>query len=260
MNQITLSPDTVVHTPSTVEAQRGGIFYDNIMNSLSVSQFISYRMVEYLLLLSEELEALTSLRRQPLPKLAIISSLAREQGAKAVETIKAQTRNPHIEFIYLDLASLKDVRRFAEVTKRTSVIDLLVNNASKAPKARIVVTASSAHYGVDQIPYPAITSPKTYDLLRNYCGSKLVTVMYVRHLAKTLAQTHPNITVNCLHPVSCNTNLFKNSLLLSVLTTIGLQYLLRPPVRGARTIIYLSLSEEVEGVNGEYWFDEDSAS
>ncbi|KAF9900499.1 Retinol dehydrogenase 13, partial [Linnemannia zychae] len=215
----------------------------------------------------------------------IIGDRAREQGAKAVEAIKAQARNPHVEFIYLDLASLNDVRRFVEeVIKRTDVIDLLVNNAGvmdlpsfrptvegfdsqfginhighyllthlllplvkKAPKARIVMTASAAHYGINHIPYPAITSPKTYDRLRNYCGSKLATVMYVRHLAKTLAQTHPNISVNCLHPGSCNTNLFKNSMLLSVLTTIGLQCLLRPPVRGARTIIYLSLSEEVEG-------------
>lgn len=133
---------------------------------------------------------------------------------------------------------------------------LLLPLVKKAPNARIVMTASAAHYGVDQIPYPVITSPKTYDRLRNYCGSKLATVMFVRHLAKQLAQTHPDITINCLHPGSCNTNLFKNSLLLSVLTTIGLQYLLKLPVRGARTIIYLSLSEEVEGVSGEYWFGE----
>ncbi|KAG0293055.1 Retinol dehydrogenase 13 [Linnemannia gamsii] len=224
----------------------------------------------------------------------IIGGRAREQGEKAIETIRTKTQNPHVEFIYLDLASLKDVHRFAEeVSKRSAVIDLLVNNAGvmdlpsfrptaegfdsqfginhighyllthlllplveKAPNARIVMTASAAHYGVDQIPYLAITSPKTYDRIRNYYGSKLATVMFVRHLAKQLAQTHPDITVNCLHPGSCNTNLFKNSLLLSVLTTIGLQYLLRPPVRGARTIIYLSLSEEVEGVSGEYWFDE----
>ncbi|KAK3844925.1 MAG: hypothetical protein J3R72DRAFT_437464 [Linnemannia gamsii] len=351
MNKTALSPDAVVYIPSTVESQRGGVLYDNIMNRLSTSRYIPHRIVECLLLLSEvvalnvpewilgekneknvpriekRIESSIAASRISLAdavarggrrKVAvltggtegrgfvaatafaeagyhlIIGDRAMEQGVRAVEAIKAQSRNPYVEFIYLDLASLKDVRRFAEeVMKRTAVIDLLVNNAEvmnlpsfqptaegfesqfginhighyllthlllplvkKAPKARIVMTASAAHYGVSQIPYPAITSPKTYDRLRNYCGSKLATVMYVRHLAKALAETHPNITVNCLHPGSCNTNLFNNSLLLSALTTIGLRYWLRPPVRGARTIIYLSLSEEVEGVNGEYWFDE----
>ncbi|KAF9956363.1 hypothetical protein BGZ70_009930 [Mortierella alpina] len=224
----------------------------------------------------------------------IIGDRATEQGIRAVETIKGKTRNPNVEFHYLDLGSFKDVHAFVEeVKKRTLAVDLLVNNAGvmaipsfrptaeghdsqvginylghlyltqlllplikAAPKARIVMTASSAHYGTPEVNYPAITSAKAYDHINNYCVSKLATVMYVRHLARSLSKTHPQITVNCLHPGACYTNLFKHSWSTYILTTIGFQYLLRSPARGARTIVYLSLSEEVEGINGEYWFDE----
>lgn len=133
---------------------------------------------------------------------------------------------------------------------------LLLPLVKKAPKARIVMTASSAHYGTDKINYPGITDRKAYHPINNYCGSKLATVLYVRYLARQLAQSHPNITVNCLHPGACHTSLFKHSIILHILTTIGFQWLLRSASRGARTITYLSLSEEVEGITGEYWFDE----
>ncbi|KAK3815842.1 MAG: hypothetical protein J3R72DRAFT_461285 [Linnemannia gamsii] len=224
----------------------------------------------------------------------IIGDRATELGIRAVEAIKAKTKNMHVEFLYLDLGSFKDVREFAEeISRRTDTVDLLINNAGvmdlpkfrptaeghdsqfginhlghfyltvlllplvkKAPKARIVMTASSAHYGTSKINYNGITSAKAYDRINNYCGSKLATVMFVRALARSLAKGHPNITVNCLHPGACYTNLFKNSWFLYILTTIGFQYLLRSPARGARTITYLSLSEEVEGISGEYWFDE----
>ncbi|KAI1314372.1 hypothetical protein EDD11_002237 [Mortierella claussenii] len=224
----------------------------------------------------------------------IIGDRATEMGIRAVETIKTKTGNMNVEFIYLDLGSFKEVRVFAEeVKRRTSVIDLLINNAGvmdlprfrptveghdsqfginhlghfllthlllplvkESPKARIVMTASSAHYGTSKINYPGITSAKYYDRINNYCGSKLATVMFVRHLARQLAATHPHITVNCLHPGSCYTSLFSHSWLLYIITKIGFRYLLRSPTRGARTILYLSLSEEVEGITGEYWFDE----
>ncbi|KAI8598337.1 hypothetical protein EDD21DRAFT_382806 [Dissophora ornata] len=224
----------------------------------------------------------------------IIGDRATEMGIRAVELIKAKTLNMHVEFIYLDLGSFKEVRSFAqEVAKRTTAIDLLINNAGvmdlptfrptaeghdsqfginylghfylthlllplvkEAPKARIVMTASSAHYGASKINYPGITSAKAYDRINNYCGSKLATVIFVRHLAKTLNKIHPNITVNCLHPGCCYTSLFNHSWFLYILTRIGFQYLLRSSKRGARTILYLGLSEEVEGISGEYWFDE----
>jgi len=58
-----------------------------------------------------------------------IGDRAREDGKKAVEAIKAETRNENVEFIYLDLASLAEVKKFAqEVQKRTDTIDLLVNS------------------------------------------------------------------------------------------------------------------------------------
>ncbi|KAF9436743.1 Eukaryotic translation initiation factor 4E type 2 [Entomortierella beljakovae] len=224
----------------------------------------------------------------------IIGDRATEAGIRAVESIKSKTGNMNVEFLYLDLSSLKDVKTFAQgVMERTTKIDLLLNNAGvmalpkfrpsaegydsqfainhlghfylthlllplvkEAPKARIVITASSAHYGTAKINYAGLTSPKHYHAVNNYCSSKLATVMFTLYLARTLAKTHPNITVNCLHPGACRTALFSNNWLLYILTSIGFQYTLRTPKRGARTITYLALSEEVEGISGKFWFDE----
>ncbi|KAG0239652.1 Retinol dehydrogenase 12 [Mortierella sp. GBA43] len=317
----------VIHAPATVSTQRGGLLFDRTVVRLSQSRYIPRRLVELSILLAEVFllnvpEWILGANNGNIPpiekritnsitasrammdeilanggrrKVAVITGdRATELGIKAVEEIKQKTRNQAVEYIYLDLGSFKEVRSFAEeVARRTSVIDLLINNAGvmdlpkfrptaegydsqfginylghfylthlllplvkEAPKARIVMTASSAHYGASKINYPGITSAKAYDRINNYCGSKLATVMYVRHLAKTLSRTHPNITVNCLHPGACYTGLFNHSWTFFISTRIGFRYLLRSPARGARTITYLSLSEEVEGITGEYWFDE----
>ncbi|KAF9584440.1 hypothetical protein BGW38_006457 [Lunasporangiospora selenospora] len=317
------------YIPSTVESQRGGQLFDHVCVYLSTSSRIPGRLVESGILLSEIFllnipEWLFGMRKEGRPPIEkrLASSIAAsrmaieqdvsagerrkvvvqtgksiaatEAGIRAVENIKVQSKNPNVEFIYLDLGSFQEIRKFSEeVNRRTNVVDLLVNNAGVmdvptfkptaeghdsqfginylghyflttlllpliklAPKARIVMTASSAHYGTSKIGYKGITSAKAYDRINNYCGSKLATVMYTRFLAKTLRETHPNITVNCLHPGACRTNLFSSSWLLYTLTTIGFQVLLRPASRGARGLTYLCLSEEVEGISGEFWFDE----
>ncbi|KAF8933904.1 Retinol dehydrogenase 12 [Dissophora ornata] len=319
---------SAVYTPSTVASQRGGSLYDRTTIGLSTSRYIPRRIVESSILMAEvillnipewvlgeknangvppvekriansiatsRMMMANSVAAGGRRKVAVLTGdRATEMGIRAVELIKAKTLNMHVEFIYLDLGSFKEVRSFAqEVAKRTTAIDLLINNAGvmdlptfrptaeghdsqfginylghfylthlllplvkEAPKARIVMTASSAHYGASKINYPGITSAKAYDRINNYCGSKLATVIFVRHLAKTLNKIHPNITVNCLHPGCCYTSLFNHSWFLYILTRIGFQYLLRSSKRGARTILYLGLSEEVEGISGEYWFDE----
>ncbi|KAH7058355.1 hypothetical protein BKA57DRAFT_519533 [Linnemannia elongata] len=106
--------------------------------------------------------------------------------------ISSSTRNP-----------FKDVHRFAE--------EILTSLSTPLPAHPPTVA-----------PGQVVTQGSHRDDSLCYNDSKLATVMFVRHLARLLAHTHPSTTVNCLHSGSCNTNLFKNSLLLSVLTTIGL--------------------------------------
>ncbi|KAG0337850.1 hypothetical protein BG004_007467 [Podila humilis] len=326
-NLAAASIPAAAHTPSTVATQRGGAFYDRSNIWVSQSNHVPRRLAETIILLGETYLNIFEIflgmrnpdRRPPIDKriadsiatsrrtmaeavdrgerrkVAVLTGdRATELGIRAVESIKTKTGNMNVEFVYLDLGSFADIRTFAEdVARKTSVIDLLINNAGvmavpkftpsvegydvqfainhlghfylthlllplvkKAPKARIVMTASSAHYGTNKINYAGLKDAKGYHYVNNYCGSKLATVMFARHLAQDLRQSHPNITVNCLHPGACRTNLFKHSLLLHVLTTIGLQWILRPASRGARTITYLALSEEVESITGEYWFDE----
>lgn len=60
---------------------------------------------------------------------AQIGDRATELGIRAVEAIKAKTKNMHVEFLYLDLGSFKDIREFAgEISRRTDTVDLLINS------------------------------------------------------------------------------------------------------------------------------------
>jgi NAD(P)-dependent dehydrogenase (short-subunit alcohol dehydrogenase family) len=44
--------------------------------------------------------------------------------------------------------------------------------------------------------------PGAYNSWEAYGQSKLANVMSTYHLARALKQSHPQISVNCLHPVS----------------------------------------------------------
>ncbi|KAF9898204.1 Retinol dehydrogenase 12 [Lobosporangium transversale] len=326
--EVTAAITNVVYIPATPGTQFGGELFDRTVVRLSASRYFPKRLVEICILMveiiilnipewilgekglpnvppvekriassiaSSKVVIADAVSKGERRKVAVITGdRATEAGIQAVKSIKAKTGNMNVEFLYLDLGSLKDVQAFVQnVSKRTSAVDLLINNAGvmdlpnfrptaeghdsqfginhlghyfltylllplvkKAPKARIVMLTSSAHYGATEINYRGITSAKYYDRIHNYCSSKLATVLFVRHLARSLAKTHPNITVNCLHPGVCYTGLFNYSWTLYIITRLGFKYLLRTPTRGARTVLYLALSEEVEGISGEFWFDE----
>ena len=92
--------------------------------------------------------------------------------------------------------------------------------------------------------------------MRVYGTSKLCNILFTRELARRAPELH----ANCFHPGTVRTGFGKNDGgIWKVLVTIASPFF-RSPDRGARSLVWLSLSEEASGLTGEYVVDEKVAS
>ena len=213
----------------------------------------------------------------------IIVGRSLERSRAAVEQIKEQTGNPHVDFLLADLSLQSDIRRLAaQVQERYARLHVLVNNAgglflngqvsldgiemtlalnhlgyylltrslynllkASAP-ARIVNVASVAHLGA-RIDFPNLQ----FSGWKGYKRSKLANILFTYELARRAEGT--GVTVNALSPGLVASNFGMNNR--------GLFPLIKPVVdlfsvsneRGAETSIHLACSPDVEGVTGKYF-------
>ena len=184
-----------------------------------------------------------------------------------------------------DLALMADVRALAEeVRERYQHIDVLANNAGalfasrkqtsegfeqtfalnhlapflltnllldRLDGARVVTTSSDAHKS-GRLDLDDLQSEKSYAAMRVYGTSKLCNILFTRELAKRAPELH----ANCLHPGVVRTGFGKNENgIWKLLTTLGGPFF-RSPEKGARSLVWLSLSEQAATLNGEYIQDE----
>lgn len=212
---------------------------------------------------------------------------------ETVRTIRRSTGNHAVDYLCGDLSIQHDVRAIAKAfADRFDRLDVLINNAGgyfkkrevtsdglemnfalnhlayflltnlfldrlrASPAGRIVVVASQAHEG-GTIVFDDLQREQRYERLEAYAQSKLANILFANELARRLQGTH--ITVNSLTPGSVATRIGSNNGRLRVLLR-NLVYRARghmlTPEQGARTIIYLAASPEVEGVTGCYFRDE----
>jgi NAD(P)-dependent dehydrogenase (short-subunit alcohol dehydrogenase family) len=184
-----------------------------------------------------------------------------------------------------DLALMADVRALAaEVSERYGTIDVLANNAGalfasrkvtsegfeqtfalnhlapflltnllreRLAGGRVVTTSSDAHKaGV--LDLDDLQSEKSYSAMKVYGNSKLCNILFTRELARRAPELH----ANCFHPGVVRTGFGKNENgIWKVLTTLGSPFF-RSPQSGAKSLVWLSLSEEAAGLTGEYVQDE----
>jgi retinol dehydrogenase-12 len=192
--------------------------------------------------------------------------------------------------VIMDMASLDSVRQGAEALLATGrPLDVLVNNAGvintrrretvdgfeqtlavnhfapylftglllpalqQATSARIVNVASDAHSFVRDMGFDDMQAENSYKTFREYGRSKLANILFTHTLAPRLQQQ--GITVNCLHPGPVATSLGNNNGALGKLVPLLLKPFFRSPEKGAQSSIYLSSSDEVNGVTGKYFVD-----
>jgi NAD(P)-dependent dehydrogenase (short-subunit alcohol dehydrogenase family) len=199
------------------------------------------------------------------------------------ETADAAGASGHVA----DLSSLEEVRRLAdELLDRYERIDVLANNAGamftsrrvtpdgyeqtfalnhlapflltqllierlRESRARVITTASDAHTG-GALDLDDLQSESSFRPMRTYSTSKLCNVLFTRELAKRETE----ITATCFHPGLVRTGWGKNDGLLYRIGLTAISPFMRSPERGARSLVWLALSDEAAGLDGVYVQDE----
>jgi NAD(P)-dependent dehydrogenase (short-subunit alcohol dehydrogenase family) len=183
-----------------------------------------------------------------------------------------------------DLALMSNVRVLAdEIRRRYKHVDVLANNAGalfasrtetpegfeqtfalnhlapflltnllrdRLASGRVVTTASGAHKSA-RLDLEDLQSERSYSP-RVYGVSKLCNILFTRELARRA----PELRANCFHPGVVRTGFAKNeSGIWKALATLGAPFY-RSPERGARSLVWLALSEDAAALTGEYIMDE----
>lgn len=220
---------------------------------------------------------------------ARIVMIARDPARIQTTLPRIRQANPaakHVAHI-ADLSRIGEMKRVAkEIAATETEIDVLINNAgamftkrqvtedglertfalnhmsyfvvtnlllpSLKPGARIVSTASDAHRGA-RLDFGDLQSEKAYSGFSVYGRSKLCNILFTRELSRRLNGS--GIAANCLHPGFVATRFGDES---GGATSLAIR-LVKPigaisPEQGARTIVYLASSPEVEGMSGGYYY------
>ncbi len=206
----------------------------------------------------------------------IIHGRNQEKAMATVEEIKQEVKNAKIHAVYGDIRFLKDIKSLVEqVKERIDKLDILINNAGvfkpkrtitgdgleetfavnyvapfiitnelidllkRAPSARIINVASEVHS--NHPDFDDLQHEKDYSGTKAYSLSKTCLIMFTYLLAEKLKGT--DITVNTLHPGVINTKLLDLAYgHVGVSTDIG-----------AKNLIYLATSPDLEGITGNYF-------
>jgi NAD(P)-dependent dehydrogenase (short-subunit alcohol dehydrogenase family) len=163
----------------------------------------------------------------------------------AMARIRAETPGADLGFVPLDQADLASVRAAAEIMKRESRLDVLLNNAgvmtpplqrtaqghelqfgvnhlgcfaltglllgklAETPDARVVVTASLAH-ARGKIDWDDIDAHKGYNRGRRYSDSKLMNLLFALELDRRLRASGSPVTALACHPGVASTDLARH--------------------------------------------------
>ena len=196
------------------------------------------------------------------------------------------------QFIISDLSSMKDTKEAAKsITKVIDRLDVLINNAgayfskyretsegfestlalnylspfllthhlieqmeqtaSEYGEARIINISSIMHKSPinwDDLNY----KETTYNSSLAYEQSKHLLTSFTYYLSRKLKET--GITVNCIHPGFVKTALAQSGFPFPMNVIVPIVGLLigETPEQAADTPVWLALSNEVKGINGEY--------
>lgn len=220
----------------------------------------------------------------------LIHARTAEKTEQAVTAIRAASGNHLVQGFQADFMDQAQVRRLAtEVMAATDRLDVLVNNAATYNKyrqmtadsheatfavnhlaifiltrellglleqsapARVVNVSSEAHQRASNIE--DWESRQSYSAYQAYARSKLANVMFSYDLAHRLEGT--GVTVNACHPGLVDTGIIDTGLdhwysrwLIPIAKRVAI-----PVEEGARTPLWLAMSDDVEGVTGKYFKD-----
>ena len=221
----------------------------------------------------------------------VFTARSAERAEPALAEIRKASDRSEVEWVQLDLANLRSVRRCAsEFLERFERLDVLINNAggtwsrreltddcfeatfgvnhlghfeltrllldrlrANAP-SRILNVASSAHWMAPLgLDFGDLQSERFYDSQSVYAKSKLANIYFTRELARRVEGS--GVTCNSLCPGFVATELGSGEEG-SWWTRLGMR-MARPfaqsPEQGARTVVYLASADRVADVNGQHF-------
>jgi NAD(P)-dependent dehydrogenase (short-subunit alcohol dehydrogenase family) len=195
------------------------------------------------------------------------------------------TGNTMPDLLIADLSVQDQIRQMAkDILSRYDRLDVLINNAGtyqpvrlltregveitfavnylapflltrllfpllrKSAPSRIVTVASSAHEDVRSIDWDNLPAQEHYDAWGSYALSKFADIAFTYSFARMAKGS--GVTVNCLHPGVTDTKLLRSAFP---------GYPAITPEEGARTSVYLAISEKVTGRSGLYFDSEKPA-
>lgn len=219
-----------------------------------------------------------------------VSSRGEDKGNQAVESIRQLTGNDNVQFIKLDLGSIRSIRAFSEkFHSLENRLDILINNAgtasnynrtedgfeenigvnhlghflltnllldllkASAPSRIIVVSSLALHVGA--IRRDNLNSEIFFSgILYAYCNSKLANVLFARELSKRLQST--GVTVNSLDPGLAMSAISRNlPTSIRVVVDKVLQIFGRKPEHATENHIMLAVDPSVNATTGKHFED-----
>jgi retinol dehydrogenase 14 len=232
-------------------------------------------------------EAAVELARRGARVVMVGRDAARTEAARA--DVQARSGSREVSYLLCDFASQAAIRRLAaEFLAGHDRLDVLVNNAGGVNKRRLLTedgierTFAVNHLGyflltnllrdllVRSAPARVVTVASVghrrgtldfddlgferggYSIMSAYGRSKLANVLFAVELARRLAGT--GVTSNSLHPGAVATNIWSGApLWAKPLIAILFRPFFISPQKGARTIVHLAASPDLEGVTGKYF-------
>jgi NAD(P)-dependent dehydrogenase (short-subunit alcohol dehydrogenase family) len=221
---------------------------------------------------------------------ATVLMVARDEtkGRAKLEEIRKVVPHAKLELLLADLSSMASIRQLAtNVITKYSSLDVLVNNAGafyserrvskdgleltfalnhigyflltnllldtlkRSKNARIVSVSSGAHFGA-KINFDDLQLEQKFSGWNAYCTSKLMNVLFTKELSRKLEGT--GVTANCLHPGFVNTGFAGEAKdFIGRALNFVKNFAAITPEKGAETMIYLSSSQDVANMTGEYF-------
>lgn len=237
----------------------------------------------------------TALRMAELGASVIMATRDPSRAEPALAEIRRKVKSAQIEFIKLDLASLKSVREFVDTFKsKYNRLDILINNAGLSMAERTVtsdgfemvfqvnylghfllthlltdyllksapsriVNVSAIIQKHQRINWDDMMSTKNYNWTVPYGQSKLAQVIYANEFNKRYEQR--GVKAVSLHPGVANSefqrNIFKKFWIKAIifLTYPILLFFAKTTVKGAQTTIYCALEDHEKLSGGNYYAD-----
>ena len=216
-----------------------------------------------------------------------LASRSAERTLPVVEAIRREGGHRRVDFLALDLASLRSVREAADVFRAGHLpLHLLINNAGEAGRtgytedgfqmtfgvnylghyllsrlllermqesapARIVHVSSDMHYRAKGIDWAKVTRPSRLPGIGEYAVSKLANVLFNAVLAQRLDGT--GLTTYAAHPGAVATDIYRRvpGPIRALVTASMLT-----PEEGARTQLRCAVDPALSGESGLYYAEE----